>query len=175
MFNLFFYHQYFTYLCSMKKIGLILITIFLFSFTIPSHLFDYKILRVLNQNKVYGNSTRNIEPILSEVLSLTTSELSFNLKSKTDLVFKTKVANCVGYTKYYNKLLSEKLEKENIGNITISHARAKVLFVGQNIHFSNSPSLKDHDISIVKNNNTGEVYYIDPSLSEVFGNIIVKQ
>jgi hypothetical protein len=159
----------------MKKIGLILITVFLFSFTFPSQLFDYKILRVLNENKIYGNSTRNIEPILSEVLSLTTKELSFNLKSKTDLVFKTKVGNCVGYTKYYNKLLSEKLKKENIGNITISHARAKVLVVGQNIHFSNSPSLKDHDISIVKNNNTGEVYYIDPSLSEVFGNIIVKQ
>lgn len=159
----------------MKKIGLILITVFLFSFTFPSQLFDYKILRVLNQNKVYGNSTRNIEPILSEVLSLTTKELSFNLKSKTDLVFKTKVGNCVGYTKYYNKVLSEKLKKESIGNITISHARAKVIVVGQNIHFFNSPSLKDHDISIVKNNNTGEVYYIDPSLSEVFGNIIVKQ
>jgi hypothetical protein len=50
----------------------------------------------------------------------------------------------------------------------------KVLFIGQNIHFSKSPSLKDHDISIVKNITTGDVYYIDPSLSEVFGNIIVK-
>jgi hypothetical protein len=159
----------------MKKLGLILITIFLFSFTVPSHLFDYKILRVLSQKNIYGSSTRNIEPILSEVLSSTTSDLSFKLKSNTDLVFKTKVGNCVGYTKYYNKLLTEKLEKENIGNVTISHARAKVLFAGQNIHFSNSPSLKDHDISIVKNNNTGEIYYIDPSLSEVFGNIIVKQ
>jgi hypothetical protein len=159
----------------MKNLGLILITIFLFSFTVPSHLFDYKILRILNQKNIYGNSTRNIEPILSEVLSSTTSNLSFNLKSNTDLVFKTKIGNCVGYAKYYNKLLSEKLKKENIGNITISHARAKVLFVGQNIHFSNSPSLKDHDISIVKNNTTGDVYYIDPSLSEVFGKIIVKQ
>jgi hypothetical protein len=70
--------------------------------------------------------------------------------------------------------LSEKLKKDNIGNITISHARVKVLFIGQNIHFSKSPSLKDHDISIVKNITTGDVYYIDPSLSEVFGNIIVK-
>jgi hypothetical protein len=159
----------------MKNLGLIIISIFLFSFTIPRHLFNYKILRVINQEKIYGNTTQNIKPILSEVLSSTTDDLSFKLKSNTSLVFKTKVGNCVGYAKYYNKLLKEKLIRDGIGNITISHARAKVLFVGQNIHFSNSPSLKDHDISIVKNNTTGDVYYVDPSLSEVFGSIIVKQ
>jgi hypothetical protein len=159
----------------MKKLLLIISCLFLVSFTIPSNLFNYRILSVIKQEKIYGKSIQNLAPILSEVLTSTKSDLSFKLKSKTNLVFKTKVGNCVGYTKYYNKLLSERLKKDNIGNITISHARAKVLFVGQNIHFSNSPSLKDHDISIVKNNTTGDVYYIDPSLSEVFGNIIVKQ
>jgi hypothetical protein len=159
----------------MKNLGLIIISVFLFSFTLPSHLFNYKILHVINQEKIYGKPTQNIKLILSEVLSSTTDDLSFKLKSKTDLVFKTKVGNCVGYTKYYNKLLKEKLKRDGIGNITISHARAKVLFVGQNIHFSNLPSLKDHDITIVKNNTTGDVYYVDPSLSEVFGSIIVKQ
>jgi hypothetical protein len=159
----------------MKKLLLIISCLFLVSFTIPSNLFNYRILSVIKQEKIYGKSIQNLTPILSEVLTSTKSDLSFKLKSKTNLVFKTKVGNCVGYTKYYNKLLSERLKKDNIGNITISHARAKVLFVGQNIHFSNSPSLKDHDISIVKNNTTGDVYYIDPSLSEVFGNIIVKQ
>jgi hypothetical protein len=159
----------------MKKLILIISCLFLVSFTIPSRLINYKILYVINQEKIYGKPTQDLEPILSEVLSSTKSDLSFKLKSKTNLVFKTKVGNCVGYAKYYNRLLSERLKKDNIGNITISHARAKVLFIGQNIHFSKSPSLKDHDISIVKNITTGDVYYIDPSLSEVFGNIIVKQ
>lgn len=44
-----------------------------------------------------------------------------------------------------------------------------------NVHVFKSNSWKDHDVSIVKNNTTGDVYYIDPSLSEVFGDIIVKQ
>jgi hypothetical protein len=158
----------------MKKLGLIIVSLFLISFTIPNRLFNYKILSVINQEKIYGKSTQDLEPILCDILVLTKNDLSFQLKSKTNLVFKTKVGNCNGYTKYYNRLLSEKLKKDNIGNITISHARVKVLFIGQNIHFSKSPSLKDHDISIVKNITTGDVYYIDPSLSEVFGNIIVK-
>lgn len=159
----------------MKKLDIIIVSFFLVSFTMNSYLFNYKILSVINQEKIYGKSTKDLEPILSDILVLTKNDLSFQLKSKTSLVFKTKVGNCVGYTTYYNKLLSEKLKKNNIGNITISHARAKVLFIGQNIHFSKSPSLKDHDISIVKNITTGDLYYIDPSLSEVFGNIIVKQ
>ena len=159
----------------MKKLILIISCLFLVSFTIPSHLISYKILSVINQEKIYGKPTQDLEPILSKVLSSTKNDLSFKLKSNTNLVFKTKVGNCVGYTKYYNKLLSERLKKDNIGGITIFHTRVKILLVGQNVHFSNSPSFKDHDISIVKNITTGDVYYIDPSLSEVFGNIIVKQ
>jgi hypothetical protein len=159
----------------MKKLGLIILSLFLFSFTVSNHLFNYKILSVISVEKINGNPIQNLEPILSDALISTKNDLSFKLKSKTSLVFKTKVGNCVGYAKYYNKKLFEELKKNNVGNVTISHARAKVLFMGQNIHFSNSPSLKDHDISIVKNNTTGDVYYIDPSLSEVFGNIIVKQ
>jgi hypothetical protein len=159
----------------MKKISLIIISLFLFSFTFSNHLFNYKILSVITVKKINGNPTQNLEPILSDVLTSTKNDLSFKLKSKTSLVFKTKVGNCVGYTKYYNKKLFENLKKKNVGNIIIFHARVKVIFMRQNIHFFNSPSFKDHDISIVKNNTTGGVYYIDPSLSEVFGNIIVKQ
>jgi hypothetical protein len=159
----------------MKTSILIIICLFLSSFTIPSRLFDYKILSVISREKVNGKSTQDLEPILSEILVSTKNDLSFQLKSKTSLVFKTKVGNCVGYTKYYNRLLSKKLKGKNIGNIEISHARVKVFFIGQDIHLSNSPSLKDHDISIVKNITTGDVYYVDPSLSEVFGNIIVKR
>jgi hypothetical protein len=165
------------YLSNMKKkiIYLFLVLFVGVSFVIPKHSFNYKILNVIKEEDVYGNSTDNIESILSDVLSQTTSDLTFKLKSNSNLVFETKIGNCIGYTKYYNKVLSDRFKKENLGNITISHARAKVLFAGQNIHFSNSPALKDHDITIVKNNKTGDVYYVDASLSEVFGNIIVKR
>jgi len=159
----------------MKKISLLILSFFLISFKVSNHLFDYKILSVIRVEKISGNPIQNLEPLLSDALFSTKKDLSFKLDSKTSLVFETKVGNCVGYTKYFNKKLSNNLKKNKIGNITISHVRAKVLFIGQNIHISNSPSLKDHDISVVKNNTTGDVYYVDASLSEVFGNIIVKQ
>jgi hypothetical protein len=46
---------------------------------------------------------------------------------------------------------------------------------GVNLHqFSDDPSLKNHDISVIRNKKTGETFYVDASLSEIFGNIIVN-
>jgi hypothetical protein len=145
------------------------------SFIIPIKGIQYKVLSVISKKYISGNKTTDLSEILDDVLKKTNQDLSFNLKSPSNKVFVNKEANCVGYSVYYNFLLSKKLKEKNIGNVTISHVRSKIILLGQNIHFYNSPSFKDHDISIVKNNTNGEVYYIDPSLSEVFGNIIIKQ
>ena len=124
---------------------------------------------------ISGKKVKNIKPILYEVLNNTTDDLSFSLHSKISDIKTLKKANCVGYTKYYNQKLIEKLRKDGIGNIKVSHARVKILIFNVNIHVFNSNSWKDHDVSVIKNETTGEVYYVDPSLSEVFGDIIVKQ
>lgn len=158
----------------MKKIYFLLLAFFLMSFTLPNN-FSYKVLFVINENFVSGKNTLEIYPILSETLNQTTDELSFKLKSKSSQIYKTHEANCVGYTSYYNNLLIKKLKESHIGNVKVSHARVKVHYLNMNLHIFKSNSLKDHDISIVKNITTGDVYFIDPSLSEVFGNIIVKQ
>jgi len=48
-------------------------------------------------------------------------------------------------------------------------------FLGANLHVINMKEFKDHDICVVYDNNTNKKYIIDPSLSEVFGKIIIKQ
>ena len=158
----------------MKKFYFLVLAFFLMSFTIPNN-FSYKVLFFINENFVSGQKSSEIYPLLLETLDQTTNDLSFNLKSKSSQIYKTHEANCVGYTSYYNTLLIKNLKERQIGNIKVSHARVKVHFLNMNLHIFKSPSLKDHDISIVKNITTGDVYYVDPSLSEVFGNIIIKQ
>jgi hypothetical protein len=158
----------------MKRILYILIPLLFLSFTKPFYI-RYKVLFTLENFTISGKKVENIKPILYEVLDNTTDDLSFSLHSKISDIKTSKKANCIGYTKYYNFKLTEKLKEKGIGNISISHARVKILLFGINVHVFNSNSWKDHDVSIVKNNTTGDVYYVDPSLSEVFGDIIVKQ
>ena len=144
------------------------------SFSFPMTI-SYKVLKVINKTTVSGKNTNNLRSILQNTLDETTSELSFDLGSKTSEVYKTKKANCVGYTVFYNNLLVKKLKEKNIGNVQISHVRAKVYYMNINLHVINSKSLKDHDISVVKNLTTDETYYVDASLSEVLGQLIIKQ
>lgn len=159
----------------MKPSYLILLSFLLFSFIVPVNPIDYQIIRKIEVKNVYGKKTQNIESIIVECLNNTTNDLTFKLKSNSSQVEKTKIGNCVGYTKYYNKMLISKLNELGYGNITVTHARAKVLMMGTSVHFINSNSLKDHDISVIHNKTNNKTYFVDPSLSEVFGNIIVKR
>lgn len=158
----------------MKGIILAIMSIFLLSFTMPFG-FSYKKLYTINKIRVSGKKITDIQPILVSTLNQTTSELSFNLKSRTSEMYKTKKANCVGYTIFFNNLLKKNLKNNGVGNVEISHIRAKVHYMKMNLHVFDSKLLKDHDISVIKNLNTGETYYVDASLSEVFGDIIIKQ
>lgn len=159
----------------MKPSYLILLSFLLFSFIVPVNSIDYQIIRKIEVKNVYGKKTQNIESIIVECLNKTTNDLTFKLKSNSSLVEKTKVGNCVGYTKYFNRMFISKLNENGYGNIVVTHARAKVLMMGTSVHFINSNSLKDHDISVIYNKTTNETYFVDPSLSEVFGNIILKR
>lgn len=159
----------------MKFSYLILSSFLLLSFIIPVNSIDYQIIKKIETINVRGIKTKDIESIIVECLIETTNDLSFKLKSNSSHVDKTKIGNCVGYTKYFNKLFISKLNKNNYGNISVTHARVKVLIMGTNIHLINSKSLKDHDISVIYNKTDNKTYLVDPSLSEVFGNIIVKR
>jgi len=159
----------------MKKVLLIFVSLFFLSTTLPTESLDYKIIKVISSQSVTGGKDGDIEKIITSVLNKTKNDLSFNLYSDSNKVEMTKTANCVGYTKYFNKYLISKLKESKRGYITVSHVRAKVLIFGNDVHFIKSRSLKDHDISVIEDKTNNKTYFVDPSLSEVFGNIIIKR
>lgn len=145
--------------------------------------FTYKVINVIDKKpQSFGEKidfkSDNLNSIMVYCLNKTKSDLSFSLYSKNNgsvtCIKTSKIANCIGYTNYYNSMLSRCLSENKITNVEITHVRALVYLNGVNLHqFSNDPSLKDHDISVIKDKKTGETFYVDASLSEVFGNIIV--
>lgn len=159
----------------MKPFYTIFLSVLLFSYVIPKNLISYKILKKIEVTTLYGTNKKDIEPIIVQCLNNTTKDLTFKLKSNSSQIEKTKIGNCIGYTKYFNKMLINELKGGNYGNITVTHVRAKVLMRGNSVHVINSNSLKDHDISVIYDKTNNKTYFVDPSLSEVFGNIIVIQ
>lgn len=159
----------------MKKIICIGLMLFLTSFTIVKTNISYKLLFFVDKQTLIGNNRLNLESFITESLETTKKDLTFDLKAKTENMYKNKKAHCVGYTKYFNNLLIKKLKQNNVGNVVVYHARVKVFISGYCVNVKSSPSFKDHDISIIQDNNNGIKYYVDPSLSEVLGDIIIKE
>jgi hypothetical protein len=143
--------------------------------------YSYKIENIISNTpdttKLDVNfKSNNIDDILKYSIKYTTNQLTFNLHSKNsydiNFIKTNKSANCVGYVTYYNNVLYNLLQQNNINYETIQHARAEILIGNYNIHnLLTNPSLKNHDISIITINN--KTYYIDPSLSELGLSIIV--
>lgn len=155
--------------CGIFVLSLLVFLIF------KTKLINYKVIKQIETHNVYGTNKGDIESIIIECLNKTTKDLRFKLKSNSFNVENTKIGNCVGYTKYFNKLFISKLKEKKYGNIIVTHARVKILIIGTNIHFINLNSLKDHDISIIHNKTNNRIYFVDSSLSEVFGSIVVKR
>lgn len=154
-------------------------------FSLLNKTLDYSIIRVIDSSPQNFSDnlefrTNDLEDAIDYSLDCTLSDLSFVLKSKNNnsvsYISKTKEANCIGYSNYFNSVLSQVLEQNKIKNVEILHVRAKVLMNGFNVHsFFDDPSFKDHDISVIKDKQTGNTYYVDASLSEVMGDIIIKK
>ena len=168
----------------MKKIVLVFAIVFLVIASVScQHFFSYKPIEYFKTTTT-GSYTdlkaENLKQAMSMALDLTTNSLSFNLHSKNnsdvDYLLKSKEAHCVGYANVYNAYLKSILKNSNISGCKVYKVRAKVYVAGVNLTgISNDRSFKDHDVSMVEDTRTGYKYIIDPSLSEVFGNIIVKQ
>ena len=167
---------------SIKKTFFILCFIFLSSVFL-SQVFSYKILYVVDKapkkiTKKINFKSQDLKNLIQQSLDITKEELSFNLSSKgnSDVNFlnKTKQAHCVGYSNYFNSILNNLLIYNNIKNVRIHHVRAKVNFLGMDLHFINMKEFKDHDICIIYDDRTNTKYIVDPSLSEIFGDIILN-
>lgn len=124
--------------------------------------------------------SKNIDTLIDYSLGVTTDKLSFSLKSsgnsKVNILSSTGKAHCVGYARYFAAVITETLAKNDLDHYKVTHVRAKIQILGFNVHqFFNHPAFKDHDVCVITNIETGERIFVDPSLSEFLGNVIIKQ
>lgn len=149
-----------------------------------TYIYGYKVQKIISDTPQSFSCNAQCESedaneLMQYALDYTLSNLEFKLNSSGNLsvyaIDKSKLANCIGYVTYYNAVLNKLLKDNRIKNVKLQHARAIITFAGNDIHdIFTDPSFKNHDISIVTINNN-EVYYVDPSLSEMGVTLIIQK
>jgi hypothetical protein len=123
--------------------------------------------------------TRSGLDIIERALLITKNSLSFDLSSKGNssvkTISKTRKAHCVGYANFYSAVVSKLFKQNGLNLYRVEHVRAGVCLFGIKItNLIPDKRFADHDVCRITNTSTGEVYIVDPSLSDVVGNVIVK-
>ncbi|CAM3937772.1 hypothetical protein [Elizabethkingia bruuniana] len=121
------------------------------------------------------NQKKNdINDIIQSALEKSTSDLSFSFEkcdNKTDILVKTKKANCVGYSAYLASTIQYMLNSKKLNDKwRVSHKVGNIFFLQMNINnYMKSKFFRDHDFVIVENTETKEVIAIDGTLYDYFG------
>ncbi len=82
----------------------------------------------------------------------------------------SKAAHCVGYSTFFATTCNYLFKKYNLDkNWEAKHQIAQLYLFKTNVHqFFDTPFLKDHDIVIIENQKTGELFAVDPTLNDYF-------
>lgn len=135
------------------------------SFSADQPLTTYIESNIKNQNKL------NIKEIIKIGLSITSKQLNFTAgKNDIDpnkLMF-SKNAHCVGYASFFATSCNYLLKKYDLSDKWTAKSNiGQLYFMGTNVHrYSQSPFFKDHDFVTIQNDETGEVFAVDPTLND---------
>jgi hypothetical protein len=167
------------------QIVLVLLLIgFLFRGYLYRHLVTYK---SIGQREFYAASNEklieyielstakkehlDINELIQLGLSNTSKQLNFTCsKNDTDpnKLINSKTANCIGYASFFTtnfNYLSKKYQLS--GDWVAKNQIGQLYFLGINIHrFFNSSFFKDHDFVTIENKVTGEIFAIDPTVTD---------
>ena len=118
--------------------------------------------------------------IIRRSLNLTATHLRFTTgKSDIDpnLLFYSKNAHCVGYAAFFSTTCNELLRQAGLDErFEVKHLRGKISFLGIDLHqFFNGPFFRDHDFNEILDKTTGQRFYVDASVQDVFGIVYVKE
>ena len=119
---------------------------------------------------------------IDEALELTSSSLRFTFSRTPEdprMIAREGRANCVGYTAMFNRFLMTIAERDGL-ELTVEHAVARLRFLGLDIHSPLSAVLsgmglarksffKDHDFSLVTDQQSGETVAVDAALYDYLG------
>lgn len=168
---------------TIKYFGIFIILIILFRGFLYRISVNYLKIEVRNnitltdKNLIQEIDKRTSEKILSieEIIKLsnkiTSEKLNFTfnkVSSNPNLVCELEKANCIGYSSLFNSVGNYIIEKQNLNDkYEFKHLVGKLECFGLDIHkLFNSPFFKDHDFNEIRNKQTDEKKYVDPSLRD---------
>jgi len=120
-----------------------------------------------------GNKKTDIKDIIELGLASTSKHLNYSISPKTNdpnkLIY-SKTAHCIGYSTFFATTCNYLLEKYNLDKNWKAKPQIGQLYIFKaNIHqYINSPFFKDHDIVVIENQTTGEIFAVDPTLNDYF-------
>lgn len=116
-------------------------------------------------------SDRDIEQIIKLGLSITSAKLNFTAhknNSNPNILITSKTAHCVGYASFFATTCNYLLKKYELDHKWIAKPQVgQLYFLGTNVHqYFKIPFLKDHDFATIENKISGQVFAVDPTISD---------
>lgn len=102
---------------------------------------------------------------------LTRKKLSFTftkISNDPNKVCELGKANCIGYSALFNSIGNYVVKKKGLSNrYELTHHVGTLNVFGFDVHsVFNNPFFKDHDFNEIRDKVSGEVLYVDPSMSD---------
>lgn len=132
---------------------------------------DKNLIKEINERT--ENKILSIEEIIKFSNSITSEKLDFTfdkVPSNPNLVAELKKANCIGYSSLFNSIGNYIIRKQKLTDkYEFTHLVGKLNIFGINLHnLFNSPFFKTHDFNEIRNKQTDEKKFVDPSLRDYF-------
>lgn len=118
--------------------------------------------------------TGDAQKLTDAALDLTSKRLSFTSSScavDPAITFTTRKTHCVGYAAYFSAVFNALAQQNGLGKIVHSWpVKGELHLFGINVHhYLHGGFFRDHDFCVIENINTGEKWYVDPSLEDYSG------
>ena len=133
---------------------------------------DKQLLDYIDE-KTKDDKPTDINDIIKISLRLTSDCLNFR-EAKNDndpnKLIKSKNAHCIGYSAFFSTTCNYLLTKYGYSDSWTSKPLiGQIYFCGTNVHsYFNSAFFKDHDFNSIENKQTGEKYFVDPTVNDYF-------
>jgi hypothetical protein len=132
-----------------------------------SELKNVEIIRTINPNHHLTTAE-----MVDVAMQLTNERLSFSRSEQSNDpndVLKMGTANCIGYSAVFNSIMNHLIQvNRKSDSVKAQHLVGGLEFIGVDLHqFIESPFFKDHDFNKVVDLQTGEEFYVDPSVSDI--------
>lgn len=117
------------------------------------------------------NKPSNAEQLMSVAMDITCDHLQFTFAqapSDPNTLVETHQANCVGYSAMFQSVVQYIIRKYQLEQQwQTQHLIGKLYVCGVDIHpYFDTPFFRDHDFNLIKNLETGQTLYADPSTGD---------